>query len=229
MGIPERKEREKEHRKEAIIDAAEKVFFKKGLPATTMDEIAEAAELSKGTLYLYYKSKEDLYLAVAMRGEEIMYEMFTKATSTDEPVLKLISNLGDAYYEFFKQHREYFRMFQFIENPKFHKQVSPEMLEACAQNDQKIWKVVAGLLQRGIDEGFFEPDLDPIQASIILWSSGSSLMRQMDREDDYWKEKMQIDLEATMRKAYQYILEGMLRDDIKSQAKGLMQFSKEKS
>ena len=34
----------------------------------TMDEIAEAAELSKGTLYLYYSSKEDLYLAVMMRG-----------------------------------------------------------------------------------------------------------------------------------------------------------------
>lgn len=67
MGIQERKEREKESRKEEIINAAQKIFFEKGLPAATMDEIAEAAELSKGTLYLYYKSKEDLYLAVTMR------------------------------------------------------------------------------------------------------------------------------------------------------------------
>jgi TetR/AcrR family transcriptional regulator len=70
MGITERKEREKEHRKEEIIDAAQKVFFEKGLLLTTMDEIAEIAELSKGTLYLYYKSKENLYLAVMMRGTE---------------------------------------------------------------------------------------------------------------------------------------------------------------
>ncbi|MEO8168159.1 MAG: helix-turn-helix domain-containing protein, partial [bacterium] len=60
MGIIERKEREKEHRREDIIAAAQKIFFEKGLPSATMDEIAEAAELSKGTLYLYYKSKEDL-------------------------------------------------------------------------------------------------------------------------------------------------------------------------
>jgi len=229
MGIQERKEREKGLRKEAIIDAAEKVFLKKGLQATTMDDIAEVAELSKGTLYLYYKSKEDLYLTVAMRGEDIMLEMFQKAVSTGEPTLKLIANLGEAYYEFFKRHRDYFRMFWFIESPQFHKQVSREMLEACAQNDRRIWKVVVDLLQRGVDEGLLEPDLDPTQAGIILWSSGNSFMRQMDREDPYWKETMNIDLEATMRKAYQYILEGMLRDDMKPQAKGLMQFSTKQS
>jgi TetR/AcrR family transcriptional regulator len=55
MGIVERKEREKEHRKEEILDAAQKVFFERGLVTATMDEIAETAELSKGTLYLYYK------------------------------------------------------------------------------------------------------------------------------------------------------------------------------
>lgn len=60
MGTHERKEREREHRREDILDAAQHVFFEKGLPTATMDEIAEIAELSKGTLYLYYKSKEDL-------------------------------------------------------------------------------------------------------------------------------------------------------------------------
>ena len=73
MGIVERKEREKEHRREEIIDAAQRIFFQKGLSAATMDEIAEAAELSKGTLYLYYNSKEDLYLSVMLRGMDILH------------------------------------------------------------------------------------------------------------------------------------------------------------
>lgn len=75
MGIHERKEREKEQRKEEILDAAQRIFFEKGLLAATMDEIAEAAELSKGTLYLYYSSKEDIYLAVMMRGMKTLHEM----------------------------------------------------------------------------------------------------------------------------------------------------------
>ena len=59
MGIAERKEREKLQRRKDIIDAAEKVFFYRGFESATMDEIAEKVELSKGTLYLYFKSKEE--------------------------------------------------------------------------------------------------------------------------------------------------------------------------
>lgn len=68
MGIAERKEREKQQRREEIIQAAEKVFFSKGFEKSTMDDIAERAELSKGTLYLYFKSKEDLHMAVARKA-----------------------------------------------------------------------------------------------------------------------------------------------------------------
>ncbi|MGH2569187.1 MAG: TetR/AcrR family transcriptional regulator, partial [Bacteroidota bacterium] len=99
MGIQERKEREKEHRREEILNAAQRVFFEKGLQTATMDEIAEVAELSKGTLYLYYKSKEDLYLAVMIRGLEILYNMFAQTTSTKEPTIVQLVKLGDAYYE----------------------------------------------------------------------------------------------------------------------------------
>ena len=64
MGIAERKEREKQQRKEEIIQAAESVFYSLGLDQATMDDIAAKAELSKGTLYLYFRSKEDLFFEV---------------------------------------------------------------------------------------------------------------------------------------------------------------------
>jgi AcrR family transcriptional regulator len=210
MGIIERKEREKEMRREEIIDAAQEIFFTKGIANATMDEIAEKAELSKGTLYLYYKSKEDLYLAVAMRGSDIMYKMFVDATPLTKPTLQRISDLGEAYFAFFNMHRDYFRMYQYFETSQFHKQVSPEMLNHCASHDDKIWQLVIGLIQQGKDEGLLRDDIDPAESAIILWSSGNALMRQMDRDDKYWKEHMKIDLEKTMRKSYELLLEGMM-------------------
>lgn len=210
MGIIERKEREKEMRREDIIDAAQEIFFTKGIANATMDEIAEKAELSKGTLYLYYKSKEDLYLAVAMRGSDIMYKMFVDATPLTKPTLQRIADLGEAYFEFFKRHRDYFRMYQYFENSKFHKQVSPEMMNECATHDEKIWTLAIGLIQQGKDEGVLRDDIDPVESAIILWSSSNALMRQMDRDDAYWKERMKIDLEKTMRKSYELLLEGMM-------------------
>ena len=215
MGIPERKEREKEHRSEEIINAAQEIFFKKGLPAATMDDIAAAAELSKGTLYLYYKSKEDLYLAVAMRGATILRTMFEKAVSSQEPTTQLIKNLGIAYFEYFKQHRDYFRMYYYFENPQLHRQVSEDIKQVCMDNDHKTWTLVIDLIQRGIREGLLKSDLDPVESAVILWSSMHFLMRQMDREDDYWKEGMRVDLESAMWKSQQFLLEGMMTEKAK--------------
>jgi AcrR family transcriptional regulator len=215
MGISERKEREKEERREEIINAAEKVFFEKGLQIATMDEIAERAELGKSTLYLYYKSKEDLYLAVLMRGSDILYGMFQEVASTGEPTMKVISNLGDAYYEFFKQHRNYFRMFHFFENPQMHRQVSEEMMELCAKNNGRIWTLLVEIIRRGMEEGVIQKNLNPMQVAVMLWSNSNSLMRQMDRDDTYWKEKMGVDLEATLRLTNALLLEAIMTEEAK--------------
>ncbi len=88
MGISQRKEREKEQRRKDIIDAAEKVFFKKGLNNSTMDEVAKEAELSKGTLYLYFKSKEEIHFEIRTRALNILSKMFKKAISEKKRVLR---------------------------------------------------------------------------------------------------------------------------------------------
>ncbi|MCI0560049.1 MAG: TetR/AcrR family transcriptional regulator [Nitrososphaera sp.] len=222
MGIPERKEREKEQRREEIINAAQKVFFEKGLQAATMDEIAEAAELSKGTLYLYYKSKEDLYLAVMMRGIEILHNMFAEATSSQEPTVVQLMKLGDAYYEFFKQHRNYFRMFYFFQHPQFHKGVSEDMMMNCGEENQKVWKEVIGVIQRGIDEGVVRAELNPVETAVILWSSSNAIMTRMDTQMEYFKERMGVDLEEVLRKSNTLMLESILTEKAKRKHQALL-------
>lgn len=64
MGVAERRQREKESRTESIKKNAAKLFARKGFHNVSMAEIAEAAEVSKGTLYIYFKSKEELYFSL---------------------------------------------------------------------------------------------------------------------------------------------------------------------
>lgn len=66
MGAPERREREKHQRREQILDAARKVFAKRGFKGATIEDIAGEAELSAGTLYLYFKSKDEMYFSLNM-------------------------------------------------------------------------------------------------------------------------------------------------------------------
>lgn len=213
MGIQERKEREKEARREEIITAAEKVFFQKGLTATTMDDVAEAAELSKGTLYLYYRSKEDLYLAVTLRGLEIMYGLFQKAVATDENPVKRLLDLEEAYYAFFLHYRHYYRMMYFFENPEYHNAISQSMQDQCFLVDQKIWALVSGVIREARDAGFLHAGIDPLEAGIMLWSNANGFFRLIDRNQKYWEEAIGVNLEETLRKSSRLLLEAMMTDE----------------
>lgn len=215
MGIKERRERERDARREEIISAAETVFFKRGLAEATMDEIAEAAELSKGTLYLYYKSKEDLYIAVSLRGADILHDLFEKAISTDEPSIKRIANLGEAYFEYFDKHRKYFRMQHFQESPQFHSQVSPEILQVCTDNNRRVWDLVLEPIKTALDEGLLHRGLSPMEIGVMLWSNSNGMMRLIDRQDEYLKDSLGVDLVALLRKSNAFLLEAMMTEDAK--------------
>jgi len=222
MGIPERKEREKEARREEILNAAQRVFFQKGVAVSTMDDIAQAAELSKGTLYLYYHSKEELYLAAANRGMDIMAHMFQDASATtDDPIMQIF-RVGDAYYRFFREQRDFFRMFYFYESPEFHAGVSQGMLDQCRQQDQKVWAVVTAPIKRAIDEGLLHLELDPLEVGIMLWSNANGFLRLLDRNESYWKDAMGVDLLQTLRKSSALLLEAMMTEKAQQKYAGMI-------
>lgn len=222
MGIAERKEREKEERRTEILKAAEKVFFEKGLAQATMDEIAERAELSKGTLYLYYGSKEDLYLGVECRGKQILKEMFEKAASTGQGAIERLQNFGHAYFEFYQRHRDYFRMFAFSENNQLHSQVSQQMLEECSASGQKIGQVMSEVIQDGIKEGVFRQELDPFEMTIILWLTSKGIIDGFE----HWgecrknlKDFSELNLQKVLNKANSMVVYSMLTDEARKNFK----------
>lgn len=216
MGITERKEREKEERRTEILKAAEQVFFEKGLAQATMDEIAERAELSKGTLYLYYGSKEDLYLGVECRGKQILQEMFEDAAATGQGAVERLQNMGKAYFEFYQRYRDYFRMFAFSENNQLHSQVSEEMLTECSASGQKIGQVMAEVIQAGIKEGVFRQELDPFEMTIILWLTSKGIIDGFEHWGECHKnvkDFSELNLQKMLNKANSMVVYAMLTDE----------------
>jgi AcrR family transcriptional regulator len=221
MGVHERREREKELRKEAIVDAAQKIFFERGLLTATMDEIAEVAELSKGTLYLYYKSKEDLYLAVVMRGLEELHQEFRREILAHATVVEQIFGLLSSYVDFFRSQRNWFKMSHFMQATQFHKQVSDDIRDAYLLQTRKLWDLATGLLQKGMQEGVLRSDLNPIHLSILLWSSVTSLLLRIDAEAAEWKERMHIDLWETLELSNRLLMDSVLTEQGRTQRAAL--------
>ncbi len=213
MGIHERKEREKEQRREEILSAARDVIFQKGLFPATMDEIAEKAELSKATLYLYYKSKEDLYTAVALRGLEILESELRSITDRLLPPLSTLSLFLNKLDEFYEKERDYFRLFIFFQTPFFRNDVSPDLRESVVSANHRIWDLVTGVLDRGREEGVIRKDIDPKDLAIISWTSTMGLLTRIDTELESLREKMGVDLHRTLRLSNRLLLQAVLTDE----------------
>lgn len=79
MNVADRRKRERQERRDLILDAAERVFFDQGLAAATMDEVASRAGLGKGTLYLYFRNKDDLRMGVATRHQAALLQRMAEA------------------------------------------------------------------------------------------------------------------------------------------------------
>ncbi len=84
MSLAKWKEREKEQRRNDIIDAARKLLAYKDFDEISMNEIAKEVGLGKSTLYLYFKNKESLYFAIVLRGIRIWAKMIKEEVKKGE-------------------------------------------------------------------------------------------------------------------------------------------------
>jgi len=175
MSTAERREKEKEQRRKLILDAAQTLFFSKHYDEITIEEIAEKAQLAKGTLYLYFKSKEALYSAVALRGVHIMNTMFKDAADKRQSGLEKTGAVGEAYYEFYKRHPQYFRMQMEAENLLVATTDDVNAAELMKASRESL-KILLDAVVLGIKDGSIKPDLDPIQTSIFLIQSTRAMI-----------------------------------------------------
>ncbi|UCF04602.1 MAG: TetR/AcrR family transcriptional regulator [bacterium] len=166
MTIEERRQREKEQRRTAIVDAAERVFFAKGFDQATVDEIADCAELSKGTLYLYFDGKDDLYRAIIFRALKLLTTAFEKAIARHETGIEKVWAIGTEYVNFYREHPDYFDALIHYHGQK---------TETFYEHDPL--KVLIDVVQEGIADGTIRSGLDPLKTAIILWGQTTGLLQ----------------------------------------------------
>jgi AcrR family transcriptional regulator len=195
MGTEERREREKQARQEAIMASARELFFAKGFAPTTMEEIASKAELSKGALYLYFSSKEDLYVTVLNEGLKILFDRIEEVFQLDLPPDQLIRRLGEVRYRYYLDYREYYRIFFFrqhrdvdVAQQLLSHTLVQENLEKGMRNFQRFIEVI----QKAIDQGLFAP-VDPRKAAVAFWGAINGVLFFF--EEELSREIIGIDVE----------------------------------
>ncbi len=178
MGIAERKEREKQQRRNDIIYAAEKVFFANGIDNATMDQVAEEAELSKGTLYLYFKSKEQLHFAINMRAADILFNSFNKAVDEGKTGLEKTAKIGQAYIEFVKKYPNYFEAIMYFQLKDID-DFGENNHETDLHKERNPLLLLVQVVEEGISDGSIRPDLNPELVSHALWAMSTGVLQHL--------------------------------------------------
>jgi AcrR family transcriptional regulator len=169
MGLEERRRREKENRKQAILKAARKLFFEKGFKAVTVDNIAQKAELSKGSVYLYFKSKEEIYTHILLNDIEKFHRKINDSLHFEDRASDTLKRLANIYIDFFLNEKELFRIFMAFMLNTDHMNLPDGLHNSAINMTNKTVTVFEKVFQDGIEKGEFPPSTNLRQNRNALW------------------------------------------------------------
>jgi AcrR family transcriptional regulator len=177
-----RKEREREARREAILDAAARVFSRKSFFEATLEEIATEAELAKGTLYNYYKDKPDIFGSLIARGQTEFRENLEKAIAEGGSLEDMLRRIFEMSIRTMYDHKYMFRMIL---------TAGEHLSDSFRSQMMKDWREQLDIAAGRIAEAFvamqethgLTPQERMAGAYLVLASIRSLHQRQMTRTD----------------------------------------------
>jgi AcrR family transcriptional regulator len=168
-----------EFRSQEILKAARKLFARKGLAGTTMDEIAQEAGLAKGTLYLYFASKHEIYLKELQLGAECLFEQTQKEVEAATGLRAKIHAFIYARLRFAEENRDFYQIY-FQEFS--HQQHPEEISRECRNLDRRRTTALGAVLREAHQSGEVRPLREALAASLIHDMTRSLILRRLKND-----------------------------------------------
>ncbi|CEP77843.1 MAG: TetR/AcrR family transcriptional regulator [Defluviitoga tunisiensis] len=177
----------KEKKKNLIMDAAEKLFIQKGYQNTTMTEIAKKSKLAKGTLYLYFSSKKDLYFTSVERALRTLKELIDEGINNCKNGFEKVVSMGKTYVNFSINYENYYRLILDYETQETKFDESDPNVKKAYEKSEEIFNLLVSSVTEGKNDGSIDKNLDTTKISIVLWAEITGLVQQVSLRRDLYK------------------------------------------
>jgi len=180
------REKKKERTRAAILAAALKLFTRKGYENTSIDELALSAGIGKGTVYTYFQSKSDIFLAFCEDQLEFVYRELAEKSDPAAPLIGKLLTLFMGEFRFIRQNREFGRIL--MRETVFPKELT---VERSGELDNKYINLLVPMFRKAQEKGELRTDLELIlvaghfYALYIMSVSGWYMGRLLSEEDVY--------------------------------------------
>lgn len=166
-------------KRERILKAAIKVFAKNGFYATRVSEIAKAAGVADGTIYLYFKNKDDVLITIFEEGIQELLAILREVAASDEPFERRVSRIIELQLGLLEAERDLAEVITVN-----LRQSSSLLKQYAAPLFMEYIDVIAGLIREGQKQGAFRKDLNPrvvarslfgaLDAILLTWALGEA-------------------------------------------------------
>jgi AcrR family transcriptional regulator len=180
MGTLERKARERANRENMILDAAEQVFFSQGFDHSTMDDVAKTAELSKGSLYNYFKNKNELCIGIVGRSLRLVIQYMKKASIEKASGLNKIFEVAKAFLLFKEENPEYYCALQSYKQHSGGCGIDSKFLNSSMDENRHINELLVELVKEGISDCSIREAVIPEKTADALWGEFNGILPGFD-------------------------------------------------
>lgn len=151
MGVAERKAREKESLKARILEAARNLVVKEGFDKVSIRKIAKAIEYSPGTIYLYYKNKDELFYDLHEQSFKVLLQHLMPTQDEQDPVQRILK-MGEQYIDFAVSYPNDYELMFLDESPLKTEEAEAEW--NCAHD---VFQCLIDTLQYALDKEVIAP------------------------------------------------------------------------
>jgi len=206
MGILERKQREKDRRRQEILGAAREVFSAKGFNSATMEEIASKAELSPGTLYLYFKNKEELHTSLSINILARLGAEISKVVDQDISVEDKIGKFRDVFIDVYDYDSSILINLFHLQSGETLHNLSDEVMKELKKYSSLAHQAIIAVVKEGIEKQIFVEE-HPVALADVLWGTYAGVVLWVDSKRLLNDEKDFV--KPTLRTAFNMIIKGL--------------------
>ncbi|WP_299312645.1 TetR/AcrR family transcriptional regulator [uncultured Aquimarina sp.] len=166
----------------AILNAADAIMQNENLGAMSISKVARKAKVAKGTVYLYFKDKEEIIGKLAIRARKLMLEYFKKYVGEKTNPLDRIKGIFYADYYYFKEQRAYHQLITFYEQ-------NTGLTESgeLADTGQAISSYINKIIQEAIDLKAIRQDIDSKTLSFMFWGMAIGIIQLLETRNQQLK------------------------------------------
>ena len=206
MSIKGLKKKEKEMKRNYIMDSAKKLFLSKDYDDVSMNSIAKEVGVNKATIYYYFKNKEALYFAIVLQGIQVLIKMAKEEIKKGNTGYEKILLNGNAMDKFSTEYPGCLKLLYAPQSSKFDidNLSSSEEYKEVMGILKDLMFIMRDLIQSGIDDGTIREDVNPMEAAVLMslisqsMSNMSCLYKDMLKSEGVSEQKFAWDVKGFM-------------------------------